>query len=478
MKKVTEYNLTPANTQVLLNFKGRRFPDKLVAVEADLIEEVDTVSSTSVSFKKHHLNAGFKNLLIQADCLSACAYLKSKQITVDLIYIDPPFASGANYTKKLYLRDGSKVHLKTNRPSIGKKILYGDIWQKEDYLNWFYERLLAIKSIMSQTASIYVHLDWHIVHYVKIMLDEVFGEANFINQIIWCYTGPSAAKNTFTRKHDVILFYSKSKEKIFNQPYIPHKSGLHNTGQVFGDFKGKDVEAIKEKEKQGKKLEDWWIDIFAGERYRGELLNYSTQKPEALLQRIIKASSNKGMIVADFFSGSGTTAKVAHDLKRKFITCDIGLNAIQTTRDRLFKAGASFNSLKINNGLPNQKQSTAFGPDTASIKITPHNGQYQVEIKKFYSPYLKNKIDTYNAKKIKKGSTQTIAISSTGLELIEAVQFDTTLDEAWKSTPHLEDKAAIKEKIKGVYILDTNRFRVKIRSIAGDELVLDSVDFL
>jgi adenine-specific DNA-methyltransferase len=308
-------------------------------------------------------DTGAQNLLIRGEALSACAHLKKQGIQVDLVYIDPPFASGADYAKKVFIRPAVKL-----KPELAEKLaaaeqqmdmeelrafeetMYGDIWRKEDYLNWMFENLRAIKEIMSDTASIYVHLDWHIGHYVKILMDEVFGEDNFVNEIVWCYSGPSSMQNGFGRKHDCIFYYSKGDEKIFNPQYVKHKSGLHNTGQVFGS-KGSADEKIRQKEEQGKKLEDWWTDIYSGDRYRSEQVDYATQKPEALLERIIKASSNEGMIVADFFGGSGVTAKVAHDLGRRFIHTDVGLNSIQTARDRLKAAGAGFEVLEIQDGV-------------------------------------------------------------------------------------------------------------------------------
>ena len=159
------------------------------------------------------------NLVIRGECLSACAYLKDKGVKVDLVYIDPPFASGADYAKKIVLR---RNPLKGKGSEIGAEItdeahaafeekMYGDIWDKEKYLNWMYENLRAIKSVMSENASIYVHLDWHIGHYVKVMMDEVFGEENFRNEIIWAYrTGGASKKNSLARKHDTIMFYSKN----------------------------------------------------------------------------------------------------------------------------------------------------------------------------------------------------------------------------------------------------------------------------
>ena len=166
------------------------------------------------------------NLIIRGECISACAYLKEKGIAVDLVYIDPPFASGADYAKKVYLRRNPKLaeavakaetELDNEDMRTFEAEMYGDIWEKEKYLNWMYENLMAIKSIMSPTASIYVHLDWHIVHYVKILMDEIFGESNFRNQIIWHYPGRERiSTKKFQSKHDTILFYANSEDTVIN----------------------------------------------------------------------------------------------------------------------------------------------------------------------------------------------------------------------------------------------------------------------
>ena len=306
------------------------------------------------------------NLVIRGECISACAYLKENNIKVDLVYIDPPFASGADYAKIVYLRRNPKIvetikkteeKLEIEDLKSFEKKMYGDIWNKEAYLNWMYENLMVIKSIMSETASIYVHLDWHICHYVKILMDEIFREDNFKNEIIWCYTGGTDNKNNFGRKHDTILFYSKSEISIFNGVY---ENFAKNTLKRFN----KEDENGKYKEnkladgritktymkKEGKMAPDYWNFPIVNRTY-DEAVDYSTQKPEALLERIIKASSNQGMIVADFFGGSGVTAKVANDLGRKFIHCDIGVNSIETTRDRLKETGASFKIMDIKDGV-------------------------------------------------------------------------------------------------------------------------------
>ena len=303
-----------------------------------------------------------ENLVIRGECISACAYLKENNIKVDLVYIDPPFASGADYAKTVYLRRNPKIvetikkaeeKLEIEDLKFFEEKMYGDIWNKEVYLNWMYENLMAIKSIMSETASIYVHLDWHICHYVKILMDEIFGEDNFLNEIIWSYRTASGAKGEFNKQHDVIYFYTINREekifnKLFEKSYTKSKSrkpGIVNYGasntEFFEDENGIYRYSV---------MRDVW-DIPYINSQAIERLNYVTQKPEKLLERIIKASSNQGMIVADFFGGSGVTAKVANDLGRKFIHCDIGVNSIETTRDRLKETGASFKIMDIKDGV-------------------------------------------------------------------------------------------------------------------------------
>ena len=301
------------------------------------------------------------NLVLRGECLSACAYLKEKGLKVDLVYIDPPFASGADYAKKVYIRRNPKVAeaIKQAETEIDSEELrnfeekmYGDVWDKERYLNWMYENLMAIKSVMSDTASIYVHLDWHIGHYVKILMDEIFGEDKFRNEIVWCYTGPTNQKNNFPRKHDLIFLYDKSEQYVFNSDSV--RIGFKKSTKTGGktSLAGKQNDSVLEElDKKGKIVEDWWIDIADLGKVHTQDVGYATQKPEALLERIIKASSNEGMLVADFFGGSGVTAAVANRLGRKFIHCDIGINSIETTRDRLRKAGAEFEVMEIKDGV-------------------------------------------------------------------------------------------------------------------------------
>lgn len=309
-----------------------------------------------------------ENMIIRGECVSACAYLKENDIKVDLVYIDPPFASGADYAKTIYIRRNPKVAeavkkaeetLEDEELRTFEEKMYGDVWNKEAYLNWMYENLMAIKSIMSDKSSIFIHLDWHIGHYVKILMDEVFGEDKFVNEIIWRYRRWPAPQKAFQKMHDTIYKYQYGDVIIWNQLYEPKSD---STLKAFGDIKltteiteKGTIRKVKTEEKsQGTYLSDVWeIPMVQGSASveRISANNYATQKPEALLEKIIKSSSNKNMVVADFFGGSGVTAKVANDLNRRFIHCDIGINSIETTRDRLKESGASFKVMEIKDGV-------------------------------------------------------------------------------------------------------------------------------
>ena len=361
------------------------------------------------------------NMVIRGECVSACAYLKDQGIQVDLVYIDPPFASGADYAKKVYIRRNPKVAAaiaqaeeELDIPDLKsfEEKMYGDVWDKEKYLAWMYENLAAIKSILSEKASIYVHLDWHIGHYVKILMDEIFGEDSFRNEIIWqranAHSDSKQGAVHYGRMHDVIFYYALSDDAVFNMQYTPYDDAYINqyyksiepeTGRRYwldnlqgpgGASKGNPYyevmgvsrywrysqarmnELIAEgrivqtapgtvpkykrylDEMPGKPVQDMWTDVKSlgglGSIVE-ERTDYATQKPIALLERIIKASSNEGMTVADFFGGSGVTAAVANKLGRRFIHSDIGVNSIQTVRDRLVADSAEFDVLEIKDGV-------------------------------------------------------------------------------------------------------------------------------
>ena len=307
------------------------------------------------------------NIVMHGECLSTCAYLKDKGIEVDLVYIDPPFASGADYAKKIYIRRNPLVQkaiteaeqqLDNSDMMAFEEKMYGDIWDKERYLNWMYENLMAIKAVMSDTASIYVHLDYHIGHYVKILMDEIFGEENFRNEIIWHYYNKMQGNvNRFASNHDSIYFYSKSDVFFYKQIKEKREETVKQIKRIWDKETQKLVNAKDDNgkviyiETDEKTIDDVWRLSMLQPADKEEPLDYSTQKPEALLERIIKASSNEGMVVADFFGGSGVAAAVAHKLGRKFVHGDANINSIQTARDRLVSAGAEFTMMRVRDGV-------------------------------------------------------------------------------------------------------------------------------
>ena len=308
------------------------------------------------------------NMVIRGECVSTCAYLKSKGIQVDLVYIDPPFASGADYAKKVYIRRNPKVaetikkaeeemEMDDDFRSFEEK-MYGDVWDKEKYLNWIYENLVAIKAIMSNTASIFVHLDFNVSHYVKVLMDEIFGEENFKNDIIWFYENKPqfGFMKHLPHDYDSILFYTKSEDHILNHQLVPVKA-VQKQAVVSWDPVAK--KRVAKRDEAGNIIYEERTEKYMGSVWTlplihplaKERLDYPTQKPEELLDRIIKVASKEGSIIADFFGGSGVTAAVAHKLGRRFIHSDIGINSIQTTRDRLVACGSSFDVVEIKDGV-------------------------------------------------------------------------------------------------------------------------------
>ena len=235
------------------------------------------------------------NLIIKGNNLLALHSLKKEFAgKVKLIYIDPPFNTGKDDFK------------------------YNDNFNHSTWLTFMRNRLEIAKDLLSEKGSIFLHLDFHESHYMKILMDEVFGRENFRNNIVWCYTGPSGSTNFLPRKHDDILYYSKTENNEYHIQYIKHKSGVHNSGQVFGNT-DTDENFKAEAEAQGKKLEDFWLDIYSTDRYRSEMLNFVGQKPEALIERILNIGTSESDIVLDYHLGSGTTAAVAHKMNRQYI---------------------------------------------------------------------------------------------------------------------------------------------------------------
>lgn len=309
---------------------------------------------------------GWINKIFWGDNLQVMSHmLKEYRGKIDLIYIDPPFDSKADYKKKIEVKGIGKAE--TDSSSFEEK-QYGDIWSNDEYLQFMYERLIILRELLSDTGTLYLHCDWHKSHHLRMLMDEVFSPSNFIDEIVWGYEDiGSRAVKYFKRKHDTILMYSKaaSDERTFNilrkrlsestikryQPYFDDEGKISyqklketNPG-VFAKLKGipEDLSQPWLDIKNGAPLSDWWVDISALKNGFAESTAYPTQKPEALLERIITASSNPGDIVFDCFMGSGTTQNVAMKMGRRFIGADINLGAIQTTTKRLVNTANKLN---------------------------------------------------------------------------------------------------------------------------------------
>ena len=325
-----------------LYWKGKKTELDRVVLPFQTIETINESRATrerekkvSIGLFKDKSNGDWYNRLVWGDNKYIMASLLEEFAgKIDLTCIDPPFATGADFSVKMTLGDAEW----TKEPSAIEDKAYRDTWGQglDSYLQMMYESLVSMRELLSEKGSIYVHLDWHVGHYVKLLMDEIFGKENFRNEIIWCYTGPSRQSKDFPDKHDVILRYTKSGEYIFNTELIrvPYKKSSLATGRTTLTGR-KDDEYLLELDKRGKLPEDWWSDIANIGYKHSEILGFPTQKPEALLERIIKASSKEGDLVADFFCGSGTTGAVAEKLGRRWIMADLGRYAIHTTRKRL-----------------------------------------------------------------------------------------------------------------------------------------------
>lgn len=314
---VEKYEFEPIKGYPMLNWRGKRpftstqyFPAQLKEVHGD---EVD----------------GWRNKLFWGDNLQVMSHLlKTYRGKVKLIYIDPPFDSGADYKMRISLRgqmvNGDSAFLEEKQ--------YTDLWTNDEYLQFMYERLVLLKELLAEDGTFYLHCDPTRGHYIKILLDDIFSQSRFRNEVVWTYSGGAVPDTDFPRKHDTIFRYSKGSSWTFNTVYRPYNE--LTAQRMRSIHKGVMVDVDR-----GTPITDWWTDIKVptGPRNK-EKSGYPTQKPLALLERIITVSSNPGDIVMDVFAGSGTTLLAAQKLGRRFVGADINLAAIQTTTKRLLNA--------------------------------------------------------------------------------------------------------------------------------------------
>lgn len=279
---------------------------------------------------------GWMNKILWGDNLQVMSHLlKEFRGEVDLIYIDPPFDSKADYKKQISPK--KKLNASSDHSSFEEK-QYSDIWTNDNYLQFMYDRLRLCRELLAENGSIYIHVDFHKIHQIRCLMDEIFGlgaasgssSPGFRNEIIWCYSGGGTPTSEMPRKHDNLLWYTRSADWTFNTQYRPYSEGTMQRGRTA--VKGENAELREE----GTPINDWWPDV---KRITSptdfEKLYYPTQKSEELLNRIIQMHTDEGDLVFDCFMGSGTTQASAMKLGRRFIGADINLGAIETTSKRL-----------------------------------------------------------------------------------------------------------------------------------------------
>lgn len=338
---VEEFEFEPIKGYPMLNWRGKRPFRSTLFYPAQLKETHGDPTD------------GWYNRIYWGDNLQVMSHLlKDFRGKIDLVYIDPPFDSKADYKKKVELK-GLKAN---NDQSAFEEKQYADIWSNDEYLQFMYERIVLVKELLSDNGAIFLHADWHKSHHLRCILDEVFGPDNFCNEIIWCYTGASQTKSRFPRKHDNIFYYRKGENPKFNWQdiVIPYsEETVARTGRgagesgLYGDNDAQDKHKNR-LHKGGKVPEDWWVDIHRLQGNGLEKENYPTQKPEALVERIIRACTNEKDIVFDCFMGSGTLQAAALKAGRRYIGADINLGATQTTTKRLLNISSQLQNKELN----------------------------------------------------------------------------------------------------------------------------------
>ena len=388
------------------------------------------------------------NKLFWGDNLQVLSHLlKEYRGKIDLIYIDPPFDSKADYVRRVQIR-GVKEKVEGTGQGLFEEKQYTDIWERDEYLQFMYERLLLIKELLSETGTIYLHADHHKGPHLKIIMDEIFGEDNFLNEVIWHHDFGGRSPYFYARKHDNIYFYRKSEKWTFNIDKLPdleYKGNLHKHNNEDGEKNGKKPTAVwSDVPYSASDFDNVW-DIAYENKMALDNTGYPTQKPKELLKRIIEVSSNEGDLVMDCFVGSGTTCVVAQKLGRKWIGCDTNIGAIQTTTKRLNQIVAD-----------QQKEKSKGFKGSLGFKILNVN-EYDV---------FKNEIEA-----------KEIVMEMYGVEPVKRTYFDGVLDRNFVKVMPMNrvlNKMDIRTLIKNV---DDKKdsFRVMTKSKAGGPVYEEGV---
>jgi DNA modification methylase len=341
--RVEEYKFEPIKGYPMLNWRGKRpftstqfYPAQLKEVHG---AEVD----------------GWRNKIFWGDNLQVMSHLlQYYRGKIDFVYIDPPFDSKADYSKKIRVKSKNTETYQTNF----EEKQYADIWANDEYLQFMYERLVIIRELMSPSATIMVHLDWHKVHHIRCVMDEVFGPKNFVNEIIWHYYNKMQGNiNRFASNHDNILWYKKGDNYYFEKIREKREAPITQIKRVWNPESQSLVNARDEDgnviyiESTHKTIDDVWRMSMLQPADKVEPTGYPTQKPEALMARIIEAAAPPGGLVLDAFAGSGSLLAVASKTNRRFIGADINLGAIQTMTKRLLanQSEIGLESFNVNN---------------------------------------------------------------------------------------------------------------------------------
>ncbi|MDB0601774.1 site-specific DNA-methyltransferase [Tenacibaculum maritimum] len=372
LNTIEEYKFEPIKGYPMLHWKGKRPFNSTQYYPAQLKESYG-----------EEVN-GWMNKIFWGDNLQVMSHLlKEYRGKIDLIYIDPPYDSKADYKKTIKLKGGA---VKTNHNNFEEK-QYTDIWSNDDYLQFMYERLVIMRELLSDKGSIYLHCDVHKNHFLKCIMNEVFGPDNFRNEIVWCYFGfKRKTSKKFPQKQDTIYSYTKSMDYTWHTQFRPHSNEYisrfktDENGRKYRDDvnpTGGGARIIYLDEIEGDIIESYWTDIPPVNPVAKERMNYPTQKPERLIERIINSSTNPGDIVFDCFMGAGTTQAVALKTGRKFIGADINLGAIETTIKRL------------------NKNTSDISSNTPKIEFKDEDGELQ-HVKDFYTGFSVYNVNNYD----------------------------------------------------------------------------------
>lgn len=444
MAEKKEMKIAEVKGRPMLHWIGKQPLETVKSFPSQLVEKFNIEEAPQVpTFES--LKNNWTNLLFHGDNKEVLSTLLVNGFRgkIDLIYIDPPFDSGADYVRKVELR-GVKKKVTGEEQSLVEQIQYTDIWANDNYLQFMYERLILLRELLSEKGSIYLHCDWHKSHFLRLLLDEVFGDENFFNEIIWENQGSwIEPDNKFPNRHNNIYAYSKTKDRIFNRLYEANFSNSVNykrwsdyivDDKIYGNnYPSQDsrfntyLQKFIDENERDPESDDVIVD------FKGEVLGslwyiktvdpkssenkyYPTQKPESLIERIVKSSSDENSIILDCFLGSGTISTVAQKLGKKWIGCDINKGAIQTTSKRLQNViKEQIKEIKKEKSKLDLEEKKTYFTSFSHYKINDYDLQIQ---------HNELKLLVYEHIGVKKLATDSFFDGTLGTELVKIIPFN------------------------------------------------------